>query len=138
RACRSNRPDESRTRGREELSMSAEATANDPTEDAVAAAPRHAVVPSGNGKVMAALLQAVERAQTVVERETAALRSRDHVDLREFEHRKSHALLDLTRAGRAVAAMELPVEVADRLRALRSALEANMECLSLHLDAVRE
>ncbi|SRR5690554_2939418 len=117
--------------------MSAEATANDPVQpDATERRP--AIASCGNGKAIAALLQAIERAEKIVERETAALRSRGQVDLREFEHRKSHALLDLTRAGRGVDATELPPEIVDRLRALRGALEANMECLSLHLDAVRE
>ncbi|ALV26329.1 hypothetical protein ACVNHC_16950 [Pannonibacter sp. Q-1] len=88
------------------------------------------------------LIMAIIKAHTVVEAETEALREQGTADLRAFEFRKSQALLELARASRTLLAPggdgARDVAVATELRRLRAALEANMQVLSLHLDAVRE
>lgn len=88
------------------------------------------------------LIMAIVKAHAVVEAETAALREQGSADLRAFEFRKSQALLELARASRTLlppsGGGERDVAVMKELTRLRSALEANMQVLSLHLDAVRE
>ncbi|CUB01138.1 hypothetical protein Ga0061067_1304 [Pannonibacter indicus] len=88
------------------------------------------------------LIMAIIKAHTVVEAETEALREQGTADLRAFEFRKGQALLELARASRTLLAPGIDgardVAVATELRRLRAALEANMQVLSLHLDAVRE
>ena len=54
----------------------------------------------GGAAAAASLARAIDRLEEVVEQETAALRSRAQVDLKEFNTRKSHGLLELTRAMR--------------------------------------
>lgn len=89
-----------------------------------------------------ALIAAISKAHAVVEAETRALRDQASLDLRAFEHRKSQALLELTRASRGLlpAGVETlrGTPVAEELGRLRDALDANMALLAKHLDAVRE
>lgn len=85
-----------------------------------------------------ALLAAIDRVEAAVAAETDALRKRVAVDLREFDYRKSQALLDLTRAGRNLAAGPIDEAVVERLRKLRLGLDDNIQLLSTHLHAVRE
>lgn len=85
-----------------------------------------------------ALFVAIERANAAVVAETQALRQRGGVDLRDFERRKSQALLDLTRAGRNMAEGPADEALVERLGRLRHSLDDNMKLLSTHLRAVRE
>jgi hypothetical protein len=81
----------------------------------------------------------IQRLEEVVDQETAALKSRRPVDLKDFNDRKSHALLDLTRALRQMQAgnRDQP-QLAKRLANLRAKLEVNQRVLQMHLEAVRE
>ncbi|WP_146177412.1 flagellar protein FlgN [Breoghania corrubedonensis] len=81
---------------------------------------------------------AIERANDAVVAETRALRKRAGVDLRDFERRKSQALLDLTRAGRNLGEGPADAALVEHLRKLRASLDDNMKLLSTHLRAVRE
>jgi hypothetical protein len=81
---------------------------------------------------------AIERLEEAVEQETAALKSRTRIDLREFNDRKSQGLLELTRAMRHMEGMQPEPALMTRLAALRAKLEINSATLKLHLDAVRE
>ncbi|WP_321340753.1 hypothetical protein [Breoghania sp.] len=93
-------------------------------------------VSTGHG--MQALFIAIQRANDAVTAETKALRQSVRVDLRDFERRKSQALLDLTRAGENLAEGPFGQDLAEQLGTLRSNLNDNMQLLSTHLHAVRE
>lgn len=86
----------------------------------------------------AALVDALDRVEHVIDAETAALRGLKVVDLRDFNNRKSRGLLDLTRAIRALDGAELDAVASARLKILRAKLEANQAVLSMHLAAARE
>ncbi|NBN64854.1 hypothetical protein GWI72_13855 [Microvirga tunisiensis] len=92
--------------------------------------------------VVTTLVAAIAKAHAVVEAETLALREQAGVDLRAYEHRKSQALLELTRASRGLIPAGIDglrdTPVAEELARLRAALDANMTLLEKHLDAVRE
>lgn len=93
------------------------------------------------GKVQAggAIEVVLQRLEEIVDQETAALRSRKAVDLKEFNDRKSHALLDLSRALKQMQAGGKPQpQIERRLGELRVKLEENRRVLRIHLDAVRE
>ncbi len=80
----------------------------------------------------------VQRLEAVVQEETALLKKNAAVDLQEFNMRKSQGLYDLSRAMHRIAGQSLAPTLAERLRPLRSALEANEAALSAHLQAARE
>jgi hypothetical protein len=84
------------------------------------------------------LEKVIERLEEVVEAETAALRSRAKVDLKDFNHRKSHGLLELSRAMRQHGGAVLDETIRVRLNRLKARLESNRAVLKLHLEAVRE
>jgi hypothetical protein len=90
------------------------------------------------GSALAGLLQAIDRLEETVEQETAALRARTPIDLKDFNNRKSHGLLELTRALRHFEAAGLGETARARLARLRGKLEANRVVLQLHVEAVRE
>lgn len=82
--------------------------------------------------------KAVERLQEVVDQETAALRSRQPVDLKVFNDRKSQGLLELTRAMRRLDGPPTDQALLASLTGLRAKLETNRAVLAMHLEAVRE
>jgi hypothetical protein len=87
---------------------------------------------------MSLAVNAIERLAETVEQETAALQSRKRFDLKEFNDRKSHGLLELTRAMRQIEGAPPDALLLARLAGLRRKLETNSTALKLHLDAVRE
>lgn len=86
----------------------------------------------------AALTQALQRLEQAVTQETAALKQRKAADLREFNSRKSHGLLELTRAMRAIDGTTPDESTLVRVRALKAALGNNLAALEVHLRAARE
>jgi hypothetical protein len=100
-----------------------------------AGAQPHDAQETGGG---AYLLMVIERLEETVEQETAVLRSGRKYDLRDFNDRKSHGLLDLSRAIRLLGTADPGETVKSRLAGLRSKLEVNRSVLKMHLDAVRE
>lgn len=84
------------------------------------------------------LERAIERLEEVVDEETAALRSRTAVDLKDFNNRKSQGLLELNRALRGLDAAARDAAAPARLARLRAKLEVNRRVLEVHLAAVRE
>jgi flagellar biosynthesis/type III secretory pathway chaperone len=84
------------------------------------------------------LHQVLQRLEEVVQQETEALQSRRVVDLQDFNTRKSHCLLELTRALRLIEGAPLDKVLVARLTGLRSMLEANRAVLKTHLDAAQE
>jgi hypothetical protein len=97
---------------------------------------------SGEGKGIGVMLSmvdsAIERLEEAVEQETAALKGRGRFDLKEFNDRKSHGLLELTRAMRPLEGTVPDQALITRLGRLRAKLEINSAALKLHLEAVRE
>jgi hypothetical protein len=85
-----------------------------------------------------AVEKAVARLEDVLDQETAALRARGAVDLKSFNNRKSHGLLDLSRALRVYEGTEPEAALRARLAGLRAKLDENSRVLKIHLDAVRE
>lgn len=88
--------------------------------------------------VLSSLETAIVRLEETLDEETAALRGRTAVDLKAFNDRKSHGLLELTRAMRVIEGAEPEPAVAARLSTLRGKLADNCAAIKLHLDAVRE
>lgn len=84
------------------------------------------------------LARAIDRLEEVIDEETAALRARVRVDLKDFNTRKSHGLLELTRALRVVDPGGTHEGLRARLTELRGKLEQNRAAIALHLEAVRE
>ena len=100
-----------------------------------------AAVASERGRPVAsgAIEIVIQRLEEVVDQETAALKSRKQVDLKDFNDRKSHALLDLSRALRQMQAGGAnQAYLKNRLAELRAKLEVNRRVLQMHLEAVRE
>ena len=86
----------------------------------------------------APLDRVIERLEEVVEQETAALRNRTAIDLKDFNNRKSQGLLELNRALRGIDNPPKDKTVSTRLAGLRAKLEVNRAVLETHLAAVRE
>jgi hypothetical protein len=86
----------------------------------------------------APLDRVIERLEEVVEQETAALRSRRAIDLKDFNNRKSQGLLELNRALRGLDGPPKDKGVLARLAGLRAKLDVNRAVLEMHLAAVRE
>ena len=82
--------------------------------------------------------KAIERLEEIVEQETAALRSHAKIDLKDFNNRKSHGLLELSQAMRLLDGVAVDPAILTRLGTLRTRLETNRAVLKMHLDAVRE
>lgn len=80
----------------------------------------------------------MQRVERLVESETAALRSRVAIDLRESNNGKSQALLEFSLAIRSLEGTPLDADLIKRLKVLRSKLETNRVVLRMHLEAVRE
>jgi hypothetical protein len=105
---------------------------------AVATGPRPRVPEDSPGAIWSTVESALVRLEEAVEQETAALRARTTVDLKEFHERKSQGLLELTRAMRHIDGGAPTPSLMQRLSSLRAKLETNSALLKLHLDAVRE
>ena len=82
--------------------------------------------------------QTVERIERLVDLETATLEQYRPVDFSEFNHRKSHALLELDRAMRALGAQALDARTRSELERLRGKLKRNLATLEIYLKAVRQ
>jgi hypothetical protein len=90
------------------------------------------------GLMLANLGRIIDRLEETLEQETQLLLSRKPFDLKEFNNRKSHGLLELTRAARSVESANLAEPMRVRLSQLRAKLEANRAVLAMHVEAVRE
>jgi hypothetical protein len=93
---------------------------------------------ASKGPIVSMLEVSLHRLEEIVDQETAALRERRAVDLKEFNDRKSQALLELTRMMRAMQGTETSPDMAARVHSLRHKLAVNQQVLKMHLEAVRE
>jgi hypothetical protein len=82
--------------------------------------------------------QTVERIERLLELETATLQQYRPVDFAEFNHRKSHALLELMRVLRAVGPESRDLKMREELERLSGKLKQNLATLEIHLKAVRQ
>lgn len=85
-----------------------------------------------------ALLKAIARLEQVVDQETQSLRAGETPAFEDLNYRKSHGLLELTRAMRLVDPLTIGDDLRDRLESFRDQLERNRLLLKTHLDATRE
>ena len=98
-----------------------------------------ALLPGSDGDAASlAFEQCIVRLEDVVEQETAALKSRAPINLRDSTNRKSHGLLELSRSIRLFQGGRPSNAVLARLAGLREKLDTNSAVLKLHLEAVRE
>jgi len=77
----------------------------------------------------------LERLENVIESETQALQDHQPIDLTEYNHKKSHGLLEVTRTARALDGDSLELAQAD-LHRLKDKVEKNLSILEIHLKAV--
>ncbi len=80
----------------------------------------------------------IQRLEDIVDQETAALNARKAINLKDFNDRKSQALLELTRMLRTLQGGPPNPVVAERVQGLKSKLAVNQAVLKLHLEAVKE
>ena len=85
-----------------------------------------------------ACLRAIERVEQIVDQETYALKRHERGNLGDFNHKKSHGLLELTRAIRTLGSPAAGQSLEPRLRTLQAKLKENGEVLKMHLEAVQE
>ena len=85
-----------------------------------------------------AFLSALGRLEQIIDLETLALQQHSPADLKDFNHRKSHGLLEMTRAMRALEQLSSDPESLSGLERLRGKLEKNLSILESHLRAVRQ
>ncbi len=109
------------TAAKPELNMGAE----------TAEAPQLSIVRDG-------MVKTIERIIAMIDLETDSLRHYRPIDLAAFNHQKSHALLELTRALRAMPRESLDREIVAAIARLREKLESNLQALDVHLKAVRQ
>ncbi len=109
------------TAAKTELNLSAEA----------AEAPQISIVRDG-------MVKTIERIIAMIDLETDSLRHYRPIDLAAFNHQKSQALLELTRALRAMPRESLDREIVAAIARLREKLESNLRALDIHLKAVRQ
>jgi hypothetical protein len=94
--------------------------------------------PPGRASARIALKSAVARLIQLLDRETAALRRREPVDMDDLCNRKNQALLELSRIGPRFDREAIDSELRSMLAQLRDKLGENRSVLTLHLQAVQE
>ena len=103
---------------------------------------RNAITEGARSQAMLeAFVNAVERLEDVLEQETQMLDRNRPIALHDFNHRKSHGLLELSRAMIACRTLDrvaFDVETSAPLARLRVKLESNLASLQTHLTAVSE
>jgi hypothetical protein len=83
-----------------------------------------------------AFISTLERLEHVIDAETEALHQQTGIDLSEFNHKKRHGVLELSRAVRVLD--EEALELAQGpLHRLQAKVEKNLSILEIHMKAVR-
>jgi hypothetical protein len=86
---------------------------------------------------LTAFASALDRLEETIDQETATLAEHRPADLHDFNRRKSHSLLELTRITRTLPP-NTGGDLRIRLEALRDKLVRNQAVLTMHLSAVKE
>lgn len=84
------------------------------------------------------LVATIARVEHIIDIETAALEQVQPINLVLSNHRKSHGLLELDRAMRALGCPSFDGEIVADLARLREKLKRNLAVLEMHLKAVRQ
>jgi hypothetical protein len=84
-----------------------------------------------------AVIGCIDRLDQLLDRETEALRNCAPIDFEDFNLRKSHALLELSRASRSATPLA-STAIGARLMDLQAKLAENSLLLEQHLAAMRE
>jgi hypothetical protein len=96
------------------------------------------LVAGGTRAAVDACLRAIERIEQVIEQETQALKGHQTVGLGDFNHRKSHGLLELSRAVRHLNEGDSRQYLAEPLGRLQARLAENSAALLTYLRAVQD
>ncbi len=127
-------------RGASEVATTAAGASPEPQADD--AAQRNAIADRARGRAMLeAFVNAIERLEGVLDQETQMLDQNMPIAFHDFNHRKSHGLLELSRAMIACRALDrsaFDAETSAPLARLRVKLESNLASLQTHLTAVGE
>ncbi len=86
--------------------------------------------------ILSGFINTLERLEQVIDMETEALQQNQPVDLSEFNHKKSHCLLELSRAMRVLDRTSIEFAYS-HLNRLRDKVEKNLSILDIHMKAVR-
>ncbi|MBK1622013.1 hypothetical protein [Afifella marina] len=92
---------------------------------------------SANPAASRALTTCIGRLEELVDQESEALSHNQPIDLQEFNHRKSRALLELSRMARAVPAENISTDARIGIIRLREKLQRNQDLLKTHISAVQ-
>ncbi len=80
----------------------------------------------------------IERLEQIIDLETSTLQQAAPIDLRAFNHKKSHGLLEMNRAMRTLESISFDQESLESLERLRDKLGKNLAVLESHLKAVTQ
>jgi flagellar biosynthesis/type III secretory pathway chaperone len=84
-----------------------------------------------------AFIKTLERLENVIDVETTALQKNQVIDLADFNHKKRHGLLELSRTMRLLDEESREVAQPD-LHRLHDKVEKNLSILEIHIKAVHE
>jgi hypothetical protein len=87
---------------------------------------------------LAAVLVTIDRIEQVIDEETRELRRQKVANLRDFNHRKSQSLLELSRAVRGLGEAARDRRLQGKLESLRAKIGENLAVLGMHLAAAHE
>lgn len=85
-----------------------------------------------------AFAKTIDRIERLVDLETMTLQQYKPIDLADFNRKKSHALLELSRVLRTMGEGPYDSQIVSDLGRLRGKLEKNLAVLDIHLKAVRQ
>ena len=82
-------------------------------------------------------MNAIERLERIIDKETALLMEHQPISFDDFNHKKRHSLLELSRALDAIHALGHRLDLAPNasLKRLRIKLQKNLSILQTHLNA---
>ncbi|ACB97142.1 hypothetical protein [Beijerinckia indica] len=83
-----------------------------------------------------ALVNAIDRLETIVMQETKILRENCAISLQDFNHQKTQGLLELRRVIRGLEGTRFETEIQERFAHLRAVLDYNLQALKNHLTAI--
>lgn len=86
----------------------------------------------------ALVIQVIQRIDSCLDEEIAALDKAPNFDLKASNDRKSQGLVDLSQAMRRLKPADVDDELNHQLQAFRAKLAVNLRKICLHLDAVKE
>lgn len=91
-----------------------------------------------NAGIASSLEVILARLEDIIDQETTALTGRGSIDLKDFNDRKTQALLDLSRVLKHLSNFKGDQALQKRLLVIQGKLAQNSRILKMHLEAVRE